>query len=194
MRRVALGLTAVAVAAVGVMLLVWQRGAGISAVHRTPWPLEATIARAAWRFLVPGDVRNAPNPVQASADVLRSARDHWADHCASCHANDGSGDTQIGRRTYPRVPDLRDPRTQQLTDGELFYAIEQGVPWTAMPGWTTGTDEGAKESWALVHFIRRLRSLSPDDLREMERLNPRPPVNDEREKAIDEFLNGPPAK
>jgi hypothetical protein len=39
----------------------------------------------------------------------------------------------IGRRVYPPVPDMREAPTQGLTDGELFYAIEQGIPWTAMP-------------------------------------------------------------
>jgi hypothetical protein len=85
---------------------------------------------------------------------------------------------------------LRARPTQALTDGELFYAIEQGIPWTAMPGWTTGTTDGERESWALVHFIRHLPSITSDELLEMERLNPRPPVNEDRERAIDDFLNG----
>ena len=136
-----------------VTLVLWTRGAGISAVRARPWPFEAAVARTAWRFLVPAGIRHTTNPVTLTPEVLKAGRDHWADHCASCHANDGSGETPIGRRTYPRVPDMRAERTQGLTDGELFYAIEQGVPWTAMPGWSTGTPEGATESWALVHFV-----------------------------------------
>jgi hypothetical protein len=34
------------------------------------------------------------------------ARAHWADHCAICHANNGSGDTEIGRNLYHKPPDL----------------------------------------------------------------------------------------
>jgi mono/diheme cytochrome c family protein len=168
----------------------WLRGRGVSAVGRKPLPLEAPVARAAWRFLVPVAVRNAANPVVASADVLKEAREHWADHCALCHDNDGSGATQIGRRLYPPVPDLRGGRSQGLTDGELFYAIESGIPWTAMPGWTTSTKEGARDSWALVRFIRHLPAITAEEIQQMEGLNPRVPVNEQRERDIEDFLKG----
>jgi hypothetical protein len=144
--------------------------------------------------MVPREVQRAANPVPATPDVLNDARAHWADHCALCHDNDGRGDTPVGRRVYPRVPDLRSPATQGLTDGELFYAIEHGIPWTAMPGWTTSTHEGEMQSWALVRFIRHLPSITPAELREMERLNPKPPANSQQEKDIDDFLKGPTKK
>jgi mono/diheme cytochrome c family protein len=174
--------------------LVLTAGGGISAVRRRPWPLEERAAKAGWRFLVPSQMRATANPVPATAVVLKAAREHWADHCAACHDNDGSGETTLGRRVYPPAPDLRAVGTQHLTDGELFYAIEQGIPWTAMPGWTTGTAEGERESWALVRFIRHLPAITSDELKDMERLNPTPPPNEEREREIDEFLKGPPKK
>ena len=66
----------------------------------------------------------------------------------------------MGRNFYPKAPDMRLPRTQQLSDGEIFYFIENGVRLTGMPGWSTGTPEGEKSSWQLVHFIRRLSALT----------------------------------
>jgi mono/diheme cytochrome c family protein len=172
----------------GLLAFVWS--GGLSAVRRTPWPLEARLARATWRLLVPSRVRNANNPVPATAETLKSAREHWADHCAICHGNDGSGDTVVGRRVYPRPPDLRAGRTQQLTDGELFYAIEEGIAWTAMPGWATRTPDGEQQTWALVRFIRHLPSITRDELNEMERLNPQAPPDPAREKDIEDFLKG----
>ena len=189
MRRVIARLLGVCLVLAAVVAL-WVRGSGISAVHMQEWRFEASLARAAWRFLVPTNIRHSPNPLAPTPEVLTAGRNHWADHCASCHANDGSGETSIGRRMYPRAPDMRAPHTQDLTDGELFYAIEEGIPWTAMPGWSTGTPAGANESWGLVHFIRHLRSLTADDLREMEARNPRVPVDEQREKAIENFLSG----
>lgn len=189
MRRVAI-VVAVLVAVLTGLLLV-TRGAGISAVHRSPWPLEAGTAKAAWRFLVPPEIRKARNPVELTPAAMQAGREHFADHCALCHDNDGSGATAVGRRVYPRVPDMREASTQRLTDGELFYAIEQGIPFTAMPGWTTGTPPGERQSWEIVHFIRHLPSITPDELKEMERLNPRSPANEERDREIDEFLRGP---
>ena len=94
----------------------------------------------------------------------------------------------------PPTPDIRDSTTQNLTDGELFYAIEQGIPWTAMPAWSNGTPEGERESWALVRFIRHLPSLTPEELKEMDRFKPVSPAERQREHEIDDFLNGPPRK
>src|SRR5215467_6089454 len=187
MRRILVVLVVVVV--IDVIVLLTLRGSGISA-RRTAWPLEAPVSRAAWKWLVPESTRAATNPVAAGADVLQGAREHWADHCSTCHGNDGSGDTTIGRRVFPPTPDMRKSTTQSLTDGELFYAIEQGIPWTAMPGWTTSTDEGAEESWALVRFIRHLPAITPDEIDEMRRLNPAPPPKPDREKEIEDFLNG----
>lgn len=170
----------------------FARGRGIAALRHRPMPFEARISRAAWRWMIPGEVRHASNPVPASQDLLKGAREHWADHCAICHDNDGSGETAIGPRLYPPVPDLRASATQSLTDGELFYAIERGIPWTGMPGWATGTADGERESWALVRLVRHLPAITPQEIQEMERLNPKPPVNEEREKEIDDFLKGAP--
>jgi mono/diheme cytochrome c family protein len=188
MRRILVWCVVLLVIATG--LLVAFRGSGITA-RRAPWPLEARVSRTAWKWLVPSSSRTTTNPVPATADVLEGAREHWADHCATCHGNDGSGDTTIGRRVFPPTPDMRQSSTQGLTDGELFYAIEQGIPWTAMPGWATGTAEGEKESWALVRFVRHLPDMTPDEIKDMERFNPKSPADLQREHDIDDFLNGP---
>jgi mono/diheme cytochrome c family protein len=183
-------LVGAAAAAVGLLVIgVVMRGAGITALRKPP-AVETRAAKAAWRFLVPRDVREAANPVASSPDALRDALAHFADHCAVCHGNDGSGDTVIGRRTYPPAPDLRKRASQGLSDGELFYAIEEGIPWTAMPGWRTGTPEGARQSWGLVRFIRHLPALTADELEAMERLNPKSPGQVERDREIDDFLRG----
>jgi hypothetical protein len=68
---------------------------------------------------------------------------------------------------------MRQAATQNLSDGELFYIIENGVKLTGMPAWGTGTPEGERDSWHLVQFIRRLPSLSEAELAEMDDLNPR---------------------
>ena len=115
---------------------------------------------------------------------------HWADHCATCHANDGSGKTSIGRSLYPPAPDMREPSTQTLSDGELFYVIERGVPFTGMPAWGTGTPGGEEDSWKLVHFIRHLPKLTPADLADMEKLNPKSAGQIEMEHQIQDFLKG----
>jgi mono/diheme cytochrome c family protein len=187
-RRFIIGV--LALGALGATVLVVEHGSGLSA-NRRAFPFEEAAATRARRFLIPAETRNAINPVPATADVLREAREHWADHCATCHGNDGAGGTPIGRHVFPPAPDMREARTQMLTDGELFYAIEQGIPWTAMPAWGNNSEHGVESSWALVHFIRHLPRLTPDEIKEMERLNPRSPADDQREREIEDFLKGP---
>ena len=105
---------------------------------------------------------------------LGEARAHFADHCAICHGNDGRGETEIGQGLYPKAPNMREDDTQKLTDGEIFYIIKNGVRFTGMPAWGDPDSRTDDESnWKLVHFIRHLPKLTPQEIQEMERLNPK---------------------
>jgi mono/diheme cytochrome c family protein len=162
---------------------------GVSTRVEPTWA-ETVLARGMRRLAMPSVMRDAKNPVEPSAEVIEEALAHFADHCASCHGNDGSGGTDIGRSFYPPAPDMRATATQNLTDGELFSIIENGVRLTGMPAWGTGTPEGEHQSWALVRFIRRLPSLTPDDIARMEELNPKSPEQFREEEEIRRFLAG----
>lgn len=140
-----------------------------------PGRLETTVARSLRSTAIPREARRLTNRVPATAEALEDGLSHFADHCASCHGNDGSGQTAIGRGLYPKAPDMRAATTQNLSDGELFYIIENGVKFTGMPGWGDGTQESATASWNLVHFIRRMPQLTPADIKRMEALNPKSP-------------------
>ena len=158
--------------------------------HDEPSRIEELMARAMRRWATPASIRTRVNPVPANAEVLAEASAHFADHCATCHANDGSGDTPMGRAMYPKAPDMRNEPTQSLTDGELFSVIEHGIRLTGMPGWGNGTPEGERESWGLVHVVRRLPTLTPDEIERMESLNPRTPEQWQAEADARRFLEG----
>ena len=158
---------------------------GISA-RQEPGAIESAVAPRLRSIAIPSSAKNATNPVPASPEAVKAGMEHYADHCAICHANDGSGDTEMGRHLYPRVPDMRQAPTQNLTDGELFYIIENGVRLTGMPAWG-GEHGGGESSWKLVDFIRHLPKLTPDELKEMKRLNPKGP---DEQVDPDEFLKG----
>lgn len=159
-----------------------------------PSAIEELLARTMRRLATPSDVRSMTNPVEPTPEVLEDGLEHFADHCASCHANDGSGDTEIGRSLYPRAPDMRAAPTQELSDGELFSIIENGIRLTGMPAWGTGTPEGQRASWALVHFIRRLPTLTEDEIARMEQLNPKTAEQWREEEEARRFLAGEDVK
>ena len=130
----------IAIATLAVVLVATGAGAwfllghGFSA-REEPTYVETWIARGLRRVATPRDARDAQNPVAATPEILAEARAHFADHCALCHGNDGSGQTDIGRSLYPKAPDLRQAETQSLSDGELFYIIHNGIRLTGMPAW-----------------------------------------------------------
>lgn len=157
--------------------------------RKEPTVTERVLARATRRLAIPRGGRAAINPVSFSPDVWAESLAHFADHCATCHANDGSGRTGIGQRMYPKTPDMRLQDTQELTDGELYWIIENGVRLTGMPGWGAG-DGNDLDTWKLVHFIRRLNDLTPEQLTEMKTLNPRSPAEIQEELDDQRFLSG----
>ena len=178
----------VAIAAAGIGAWTLQHADGFSARAEPSWA-ERALSRFARRWAVPAHAREAHNPVDFSQDVWKEARAHFADHCAGCHANDGSGQTEVGRNLYPRAPDMRLDDTQRLTDGEIYWIIENGIRLTGMPAWGNGSDHDI-ETWKLVHFVRQLDQLTADHLKEMEALNPKSPADLVEEQNDDLFLAG----
>jgi mono/diheme cytochrome c family protein len=167
---------------------------GLSA-RAKPSALEMAIARSARRMATPAKAESAKNPIVDSPEVQQQARLHFADHCAICHSNDGSGDTMIGRGLYPKPPDLRAAETQNLSDGRLFWIIENGVRLTGMPAFAgSAVDQGTEASWKLVYFIRHLPALTTEERQEMEKYNPKGPDDRKEEQQEEDFLNGAPAK
>lgn len=147
---------------------------GLSA-HDEPTRMEAFLARRARHWAVPAELRNAKNPLPLTATVLEEGRAHFADHCATCHGNDGKGDA-LGKQMYPKAPDMTLAATQSMSDGELFAIIENGVRLTGMPGFGSGTADSAYGSWSLVHFIRHLPKLTEAEIAAMRKLNPKSPA------------------
>jgi mono/diheme cytochrome c family protein len=184
---VALGSGVVFVAILVVCVLMVSRGLS---TRDEPTAMEVWSAGLMRTMAMPAVARKTPNPVEPSAEVLRRARAHFADHCALCHGNDGRGQTTIGRNLYPKVPDMTADTTQSLTDGEIFYVIKNGVRLTGMPAWGDDSAASDRQSWELVHLIRHLPRVTQEELSEMERMTPRSTLQREAEDAERSFLEG----
>jgi mono/diheme cytochrome c family protein len=184
----------------GVLIVVLVLGAGpwVSGVgsnccgaRQAPSPTETAVARLVRAWSLRSGASQRKNRLVSSAELVQGASRHFADHCASCHANDGSGNTELGRNLFPRAPDMRLAATQQLSDGELYDIIQNGVRWTGMPAWgETGDDP---DSWKLVLFVRHLPQQTAEELKQMERFNPRSAAEREEEQQEEDFLNDAPA-
>jgi mono/diheme cytochrome c family protein len=155
---------------------------GIRLKHRgfsareQPSAIEILVARTMRNMAIPGNARTDENPWKGldTPANLKEAREHFGDHCAQCHANDGSGKTEMGQNLYPKPPDMRLAETQNLSDGELYYIIENGVRLTGMPAWgDLHYIEQDDDTWKLVLLIRHLPHLTPDEIKDIESYNPK---------------------
>ena len=179
------------------LIVVVAAAFGIALVRRgfsargTPSAVEKLAAITARQLAVPSIYKRLHNPSSASAENLQAGMEHFSDHCATCHANDGSGDTLFGKGLYPKPPDMRTAETQNKSDGELYYTIENGIRLSGMPAF--GEEHiagGDTDTWKLVLFIRHLPTLTADELKQMEQLNPKTEADRAEEQQEKEFLKG----
>ena len=158
---------------------------GVSA-RSEPTATEVMMARSLRHLAVPHAMRNVRNPIPLTAEALSEGREHFADHCAGCHANDGSGNTEMGKNLYPKAPDMRGADTQKLTDGELFAIIKNGVRLTGMPAWGDPGGRDDADTWKLVHFIRHMPKMTPAEIEQMKSMNPVPAEEKQEEQFLEE--------
>src|SRR5260370_1189074 len=154
-----------------------------------PGAVESSLAMTMRDMAIPSRYNAMKNPVTVTPEVIHEGMAHWADHCATCHANNGSGDTMYGRTMYPRPPDMRQKDTQEMADGELYYTIKNGVRLSGMPAFGDPGDDDL-DSWKLVAFIRHLPSLSDQDEMQIEPLTPKGPGEMQEQMEEEQFLNG----
>ena len=103
-------------------------------VGRTLGAFTATVILAVW----PSD-RLSAQDVQAGKAVY----DKW---CAECHGETGAGDGSAARFMLPPPRDftratyqIRTTASGELpTDDDIRKIVDDGMPGTAMPAWSTG--------------------------------------------------------
>lgn len=150
-----------------ISFVIWFSNRGFSAREKPSW-IETVMARHARKIATPAGAKELKNPQQVTEASAAEAREHFVEHCSVCHGATGRGDTLYGRNLYPKVPDLTQADTQQLTDGELFYIISNGVRFTGMPAF--GGEDSPESIWALVSFIRRLPKLTPEEIKQLQEM------------------------
>jgi predicted CXXCH cytochrome family protein len=153
-----LGLSIAFIVVAGAIVAVLLIERGFRATSE-PSAAEAFVARTLRNLAIPHHAKEERNPLDPSSQNLQDGEELFLAKCANCHGHDGSGLTPMGTSLYPRVPDLRSAQTQNLTDGEIHYIIENGVQLTGMPAWGSPDQPQEADSWKLVLFIRGLRPL-----------------------------------
>jgi mono/diheme cytochrome c family protein len=156
-------LTLAAVAAFFYLVIIRQ---GFSA-RTKPSAIEDFLIEQARDLATPRSDKNMKNPYPEMPQGMAEAREHWVDHCAVCHGLDGKGKTDIGRNQYPPAPDMTGD-TQEMTDGQIYSTIVNGIRFSGMPAW--GNEHTPEQNWHLVSFIRHVPKLTPEELKQMQQM------------------------
>ncbi|MGP0592881.1 c-type cytochrome [Nitrospira sp. T9] len=81
-------------------------------------------------------------------------RDLYRIHCLECHGAEGRGDGPRAALLAPRPGNLVSAATSAKTDAELLEIIAEGIPRTAMSGWSHQLS--ANERRNILAYIRTL--------------------------------------
>jgi mono/diheme cytochrome c family protein len=100
---------------------------------------------------VPADDANAVNPIAADDASLQRGEEIYISSCIDCHGKEGRGDGVAATRLNPKPADFRDEHVKELSDGELFYIITNGIEGSAMRAWNFFDEE---RRWHLVNYVR----------------------------------------
>ena len=179
-------LVLVVIVAISLPLMMVRRG---FSARSEPMLIEALMARTLRSAAVPARIKAMRNPVPFTDAAVRDGMEHFADHCATCHANNGDGKTDFGMGMYPKPPDMRSGHTQEMSDGEIYATIRSGIRLTGMPAFGDSERDDDESTWRLVHFIRHLPKLTPQEEAAMKKLNPKTAEEWKQEQEVDDFLS-----
>lgn len=128
------------------------------------WILEETrensIAKAAENIAVPD---------LTEPELLLSGGVDYEFMCASCHLKPGQRESDMSLGLYPAPPNLalsaklgdeNKPNAEIAIDRKNFWVIKHGIKASGMPAWGKTHDD--QRIWAMVAFIKRLSSLTPE--------------------------------
>lgn len=128
------------------------------------WVLEETrensIKKAAQNIEVP----DLENP-----DLLLTGGSDYEFMCSSCHLAPGQKESDMSLGLYPAPPNLTIAAKSHIghehgdgaqNDRKNFWVIKHGIKASGMPAWGKTHDD--ERIWAMVAFIKRLPTLTPE--------------------------------
>jgi cytochrome c len=136
-------------------LVLWSHGFDSRA---EPSSLEESFAMKLHDSSIPERYEKMKNPLATQVDLIE-AGGHYEEHCAACHGDNGKGEPKFEGLMYPRPSNLLSDDTQEMTDGELYFVIKEGIRWSGMPAFGKPGDND-EHAWKIVAYVRHLPKLT----------------------------------
>ena len=97
---------------------------------------------------VPADKKARNSTIKFDATTSKAGESAYTKNCVSCHGDPTKGNSL--KSLSPVPPDLASAKTQELTDGELFYILNTGR--VIMPSFNNVLSE--EDRWKVISYIR----------------------------------------
>ena len=108
----------------------------------------------------PASAKRLRNPVPHTTQNVENGKALFEQNCAVCHGADGKG-TEYNNRAKIKVPDLSSHYVMNLTDGEIFYVVTNGIKTSGMPAFKLKTSD--RERWQTVHYVKHFSMTGEDN-------------------------------
>jgi mono/diheme cytochrome c family protein len=121
--------------------------------HRHTLPMEQAAGNALVSLAARIHGGSQRNPYAHDPGALAAGTGAFQ-NCVLCHGLQGDGRGPLSNGLYPPPADLRSPEVQRLSDAQLFWVINNGLSYTAMPAY--GSQIPDRDIWQIVTYLRTL--------------------------------------
>lgn len=128
------------------------------------WPITRVLLHSAMSRAVEVRAMKLKAPPLDDPALLQKGAGHYATECMDCHGAPGVPRRHMVRQMLPTPPFLPE-KLGRMTPEELFWVVDHGIKYTAMPAW--GTRGRGDEVWAMVAFLEQVQGMSPQRFREL---------------------------
>ena len=98
------------------------------------------------------------NPLEITAKRLKKGEVLYITkakplQCLYCHGSEGDGTGELGLQANPPARNFTCAKTMKnVSDGQMFWVIKNGIVGTAMPAYSDLADW---QIWVLIHYVRQ---------------------------------------
>jgi thiosulfate dehydrogenase len=125
-----------------------------------PSDLERWAAQTSLRATVRRQMPTGAVPLAVTPANLLAGLQLYRQNCIACHGTSQARATNVARGLYVRPPRFGRPHAlERDPPGEIYWKIEHGIRWTAMPSF--GSSLRDEQIWQLTLFLKNLHSLPP---------------------------------
>lgn len=102
-------------------------------------------------------------PKLDDSKMIAEGANHYAGMCTGCHLAPGMAENEMRQGMYPKPPVLANMAVED--PAERFWIVKHGLKMSGMPAW--GKTHSDEEIWAIIAFLQKLPSLTPEQYRAM---------------------------